>query len=302
MTTNTNFLLINLYHQQSNSGNERAELLEKLKTTPHFANLNMDPTLSRTVFKLLEGKGCKTIGKPGSSDIPVSGLVIGDPHAKITISEDVKTFTLEACSSECRVLRNGSRVTEPVNINHLDRIVFGSTQFYLFINPLCVTNKDVDWTFEMAQDEIGKQSGVIPKSEDAKLSQDQIISQSELVELLPHIEEANNISIALDKKVKYTAYPVPAAIRGEYDNKVKILVSVKNFALGLNWLWTKEKFMDRKLDMSEYYLDIKEDGKVDQNKFKVKHFFRGIFFLLFESICLLRTMTLLLSHLTRQLR
>jgi len=258
-----------IYHQQSNSSNERAELLEKLKTTPHFANLNMDTSMSRTVFKLLEGKGCKTIGKPGNSDIPLSGLVIGDPHAKVTIAEDGKTFTLEACGSEFRVLRNGSRVTDPVKIIHLDRIVFGSTQYYLFIDPASATAKDVDWTFEMAQDEIGKQTGVIPKSGDAKLSQDQIISQGELVELLPHIEEANNISIALDKKVKYTAHPVPSQIRGEYDDKVKVLVSVKNFALGLHWLWTKEKFMDRKLDMSEYYLDVKEDGKVDQAKYKV---------------------------------
>jgi len=46
------------------------------------------------------------------------------------------------------------------------------------------------------------------------------------------------------------------------------MVEAKNLMSGLKWLWTKEKFHDRKQDMSEYYLDIKEDGKVDQLKFK----------------------------------
>lgn len=97
---------------------------------------------------------------------------------------------------------------------------------------------------------------------------EQMLSQAELMELLPEIDEANMISITLDKKVKYTAYPLHPAIRGEYKDKIKILVEAKNFMTGLKWLWTKEKFNDRKQDMSEYFLDVKEDGKVDQEKFK----------------------------------
>lgn len=46
-------------------------------------------------------------------------------------------------------------------------------------------------------------------------------------------------------------------------------MSVKNFALGLEWIWTEEKFLDRKNDMSEYYLDFKDNGKVDEEKFAV---------------------------------
>jgi hypothetical protein len=46
-------------------------------------------------------------------------------------------------------------------------------------------------------------------------------------------------------------------------------VTVKNFATNLEWTWTKEKFMSRKLEMTEMHLDFKEDGKINKDKFKV---------------------------------
>jgi kinesin family protein 1 len=44
-------------------------------------------------------------------------------------------------------------------------------------------------------------------------------------------------------------------------------VQVKNFALGLEWIWTKEKFLNRKSDMTDFLLDFKEDGKIDKDKY-----------------------------------
>ncbi len=43
---------------------------------------------------------------------------------------------------------------------------------------------------------------------------------------------------------------------------------MKHFAQGLEWTWTKEKFMARKADMNEFYLDFKEDNKIDLEKFQ----------------------------------
>lgn len=40
-----------------------------------------------------------------------------------------------------------------------------------------------------------------------------MLCQAELVDLLPEIEEANAISIALDKKVVFSALPVSASAR-----------------------------------------------------------------------------------------
>ena len=45
-------------------------------------------------------------------------------------------------------------------------------------------------------------------------------------------------------------------------------IQIKNFEFGLEWIWSKEKFLDRKADMSEFYLDLK-DGAVESKKFLV---------------------------------
>ena len=77
----------------------------------------------------------------------------------------------------------------------------------------------------------------------------------------------------MDKKVKFAALPVSAEARGDYDGKIRAYVSVKNFASGLEWIWTKNKFLDRKAEFTELYLDFKDDGVISAAKFKVKKFF-----------------------------
>ena len=44
---------------------------------------------------------------------------------------------------------------------------------------------------------------------------------------------------------------------------------MKNFQFGLEWTWEKEKFIERKSLISEYYLDFKDDGIINTDKFKV---------------------------------
>ena len=90
-----------------------------------------------------------------------------------------------------------------------------------------------------------------------------------MIDLLPEIDEANQMSIELDKKVKFTAFAVSGESRGEFNGKLKTFVSVKNFLTDLEWIWTKQKFLDRKADMAAFYTDIKTDGKIDNAKFKV---------------------------------
>ncbi len=52
------------------------------------------------------------------------------------------------------------QIKTPTELNHLDRLLFGSSQYYLFINPSKATLKDQDYNFEAMQDEISKASGV----------------------------------------------------------------------------------------------------------------------------------------------
>ena len=99
-----------------------------------------------------------------------------------------------------------------------------------------------------------------------------------MVDLLPAIEEANAISMALDKKVIFTALPVSADARGDYDGKFQAYVSVRNFPRNLEWIWTKNKFLDRKAEFTELYNDFKDDGVINTAKFKVFFFIKRSFF------------------------
>jgi hypothetical protein len=78
----------------------------------------MDPSLSATVFILIEGDGVKTMGVPGKSDISFRGLMIGDPHGKMTV--DKGKYMIEACG-DSKILKNGRKVTEAIELQHNDR-------------------------------------------------------------------------------------------------------------------------------------------------------------------------------------
>ena len=45
------------------------------------------------------------------------------------------------------------------------------------------------------------------------------------------------------------------------------IVLVKNFSNGYEWQWSKEKFLDRKVLMSDLYTDMRDNGDIE--KFKV---------------------------------
>lgn len=144
---------------QKTSHGDRGALLEKAKTTPHLTNLNMDPSLCGTIKVLLE-EGNKTIGVPGKSDIALHGIGIGDPHGAFTIKGG--KFEIERFN-ESKILKNGRPVTNKTEFVHLDRFVFGCSQYYIFIDPAKVTANDTKWSFEMSQEEIGKASGAYVK-------------------------------------------------------------------------------------------------------------------------------------------
>ena len=136
---------------------DRSAILDKAKKIAHLTNINMDPSLSKTIKLLLEGDGSKVIGLPGKSDIGLAGLGIQDPHGTITVKGE--KYTIEA-TNNAKLLRNGIQVNGPIELNHLDRLLFGSSQYYLFIIPSKATLKDTDYQFEAMQDEITKASGV----------------------------------------------------------------------------------------------------------------------------------------------
>ena len=89
---------------------EEKERLKKLKTVPHFVNLNEDPILSGVVFHFLERKRV-VIGKDTTDplpDLPLSGLSIRREHAVLTI-KGKKDITLQPGMTMARTKVCGTR-------------------------------------------------------------------------------------------------------------------------------------------------------------------------------------------------
>jgi hypothetical protein len=71
-------------------------------------------------------------------------------------------FTIERYG-EAKLLRNGKLVSTPSDLVHLDRLLFGALQYYVFVEPSKMKPNDPYYTFEAMQDEIAKASGIIAK-------------------------------------------------------------------------------------------------------------------------------------------
>ena len=152
-----------------------SKVLERSKTVTHLRNVNMDTSLSGSIRYLIEKDGALTIGAPGKADIGLNGIgyvlilsvdhfykyfifgiwlivwltiSIFDKHAILTRVGD--KYTLKPCEN-AKVLQNGKQVMKEVELKHMDRLVFGTSQYYLFAVPAQATPTDPYYTFEMMQ-------------------------------------------------------------------------------------------------------------------------------------------------------
>lgn len=104
---------------------------------------------------------------------------------------------------DCRILVNGTAIAGETDLDHNDRLVFGSTHLWVFQNPLepGVNKKQYPpVSYEYAQEEIAAKAGI---NFSHAGSGDVALLQQDLLETMPAIEEANSISEELDKRVKF---------------------------------------------------------------------------------------------------
>ncbi|KAL4229280.1 hypothetical protein ACF0H5_012320 [Mactra antiquata] len=244
--------------QASSDFSDIAALNEKKKTHPHLYNLNMDPQMTGKITHIIDQDDEIIIGngKCEGTDLTLRGLA--DLHCKIMHKDGV--FTLETFPN-ARTLRNGKSVTsETKTLKNNDRLLFGTTQFYVFCNPNDKSESKVtDPTFEMAQAEIATKSGGFDMSGSNK-SRDDAILQQNLIETMPGVEEANSISQALDKRKRFDMIIVSPEARGELSGRTEVMVKMTDTDTKHEWIWTSNKFLDRKCIMSEMF-DKYEDGK-----------------------------------------
>ncbi|KXJ25651.1 Kinesin-like protein KIF1A [Exaiptasia diaphana] len=238
------------------STDKEAQKKERMET-PHFWNLNPDSQLTGMIVHLLKKDKVKIGNKKADppADIQLAGLNVQKEHCEVTIAGDKITITP---IGDAKLLINGEPITEEEELEHHDRVMFGSSHLYVFHHPKQAdksTIKAESINYEMAQEEIAQNSGFDMEEGSNK---DAMLLQEDLVDLVPMVEEANAISMELDRKVSFEVVVMTAKARGLSEGKSEPYVLMRNLENGLEWLWPKKKFINRKYLMQEMYSNYEE--------------------------------------------
>ena len=229
-----------------------------------MTNLNEDPQLSRVV-KIVIDSGETTLGRKDASPEPkvkLTGLGIQKQHA--VIQNDGKELTIKPASPGAKIRVNGQPLSGERTLFHNDRLILGSNNMYLFLNPSKKeelsdsTPKDatIDWDF--VQKEIAENSGF--SGDTTGLSKDQARLQEQIMELLPQMAEVNAVSEELDK-YRYFEPVILASTGPENEGAgTKLMVRVKNLQNDNVWLWERGKFINRRYIMQEMYQQYRKVG------------------------------------------
>ncbi|KAI8767400.1 kinesin protein KIF28P [Biomphalaria glabrata] len=233
--------------------NVQTQINAKKKTTAHMYNLNTDPLLTGHIINFFDTPAEK-IGNgkdEGETELILTGPGIAPKHAIVRMEGD--KFTLEPGEPNVRLMHNGKAVVDKVELHHNDRVLFGTTQYFVFVHP---KERDAskktypEVTFEMAQEEIAKHSGFDISS---NKSQEEALLQEDVLDLMPAIDNANSISEDLDKKMKFELMIVSPEARGELTGRTEVMIRVINLETKHEWVWPREKFLNRKFVMQEMY-------------------------------------------------
>ncbi|XP_064648285.1 kinesin-like protein KIF28P isoform X2 [Lineus longissimus] len=243
---------------------------EKKKTTPYLWNLNEDPSLTNMITHIIEN-GKTRVGTPAAdpaANIILKGLSIQKEHA-IIINKN-GTVTIKPCSG-AQLMINGQAVKGETLLHHNDRVLFGSSQFYIFHHPKELAKlakkkgKIEAMTFEDAQQEIAQNSGMLAAAGGGKAGQkkEDLLLQEDLVTILPMLNEANAMSEELDKKVKFECALISPQARGLREGRTEVKVKMVNMETGNEWMWDRIKFINRKYLMQEMYQNYVQGGEWD---------------------------------------
>lgn len=202
--------------ETANEAKEVARKEERKVKTPYLTNLNEDPLLSYVICHFIDSKQVK-VGRSADSAIQLSGLGILTDHA--ILSNQGGEITMKPCQLGVKIKVNGNNVEDVHTLQHNDRILFGSSNMFVFINPAkqAASKEPIRISWEMAQKEIAEAKGFSVKN--SSLTKDQQAIQEEIVELLPVVTEVNAISDELNKHRLFEVIIVPSIAFGNHDAK-----------------------------------------------------------------------------------
>uniref|UniRef100_A0A0M3ILV7 Kinesin-like protein n=1 Tax=Ascaris lumbricoides TaxID=6252 RepID=A0A0M3ILV7_ASCLU len=165
------------------------------------------------------------------------------------------------------------------------RIFFGGNHLYVFVNPNKKTKKNVKITYDMAQQEIARNSGLaaaiggdannkstgvrnnfgakhelklFPYCRWSEITSAELILEEDLVNLLPNVYRANSMSKELNKSVNFEIVLVSPEARGLADGLTEIWIKVYDSVDDTHFLWDKNRFMNRYYGMQEMYQNFME--------------------------------------------
>ena len=155
----------------------------------HLVNINEDPFLSNKIFHDVDMLEKITIGrKSGNKNMPnpvivLASLGIEYNHACVEkIGEDYWLYLNEGKSGS--VFHNGLLVEEKVKLKHLDRIIFGTSAVFLFVNFLKadeanqeVKKEEID--YEYCQMELHQMGGENKEEDQFDIEEFKRINQEE---------------------------------------------------------------------------------------------------------------------------
>eukprot|EP00056_Hartaetosiga_gracilis_P019456 m.14277 g.14277 ORF g.14277 m.14277 type:complete len:965 (-) comp7711_c0_seq1:436-3330(-) len=239
---------------------------EKRKTTPHLLNMNQDPALHGVISYFLEKEevvvGSGRGGK--NADIVLRGAGMLPRQAIITCVNN--KYFIKKGSANAKVMLNGSKLgDEEESLHHHSRVLLGPSHLYFVVIPSEAESRaaeglvDKDPTYEDAQAEIALRSGV---TTDLSQSPEQLLLKKEIEELTIKVSEANAISTELEKNKVFGIELVP---RQNIHGKASVMVIVEDSTNGALWLWSANRFVNRKFVMLEMF-NAKLDGDEDWNR------------------------------------
>ncbi|XP_012586561.1 PREDICTED: kinesin-like protein KIF28P [Condylura cristata] len=237
----------------------RAEntLLLVLRTCPHLRNVNEDAQLSGALrFVIRAG----TRPRPAPRPPPTAALRISDTHVTFTNSDGQVTVTPH---SGCKVAVNGVPVATTTKLQHLDRIILGSSSAYLYVGfPSERGGEDLSrFDYDFFQQERAAAEGVsvhklgaVSKG-DGRAEPSVLAVFQDYIKLMPLVAEANQMSDELKKglKLELKVKNLASSDSRGCDLQKEVMVKVTHQVTHAVWIWSKAKFINRKFLMEELY-------------------------------------------------
>ena len=143
---------------------------ELLKTTPHLKNINADPLMSGQIRYMLKD-GRNSIGKKDPNGPPVAvqiagaGIVVNHANIKFDSSSGSSTiYPNDDDPQKSKVTVNGELLIAPRELQHGDRVLIGSHNYFIYCDPNINPDEMVEW--ESAMKEANKDQMNIAGSQD----------------------------------------------------------------------------------------------------------------------------------------